>query len=207
MNRQDAHVPDRTCWLKIDHKSCTFRFPWYKKVECINGWIRGSGVVYFLRLAGKASRHAGVWLPACILSGGEDWGGPDVVEVRRPFKRLARMRMHGERVEFDAEQLAHSLEDDQELLRELLQAYVEDAPVRLAALTSSVEQQDPEGVVSAAHSLKGMSGVIRVTGLEKQALELEMAARDRDMDRVGRLYEMFRENLERVLTQARAYLR
>lgn len=112
----------------------------------------------------------------------------------------------GQRVDFDPDALMQNLEYDRELLCELLQAYVEDAPIRLAALTSSVENDEPGGVVTAAHSLKGMSSVIRVNGLEQQALELEMAGRNGDMDKIRMLFSTFQHDLERVLVQAKEYL-
>ncbi|WP_078717432.1 Hpt domain-containing protein [Paucidesulfovibrio gracilis] len=122
-----------------------------------------------------------------------------------PESRSRGLNM-GQRVDFDPDALMQNLEYDRELLCELLQAYVEDAPIRLAALTSSVENDEPGGVVTAAHSLKGMSSVIRVNGLEQQALELEMAGRDGDMDKIRTLFSTFQHDLERVLVQAREYL-
>ncbi|MGE4291407.1 MAG: Hpt domain-containing protein [Desulfovibrio sp.] len=114
--------------------------------------------------------------------------------------------MPNERIEFNAALLMESLDNDEELLEELLSAYIEDAPVRLAGLTRGVESGNAEAVVTAAHSLKGMSGVIRVHGLELAALELETAGRAGDMVKIRALYPEFRAHLERVLEQAKAYL-
>lgn len=114
--------------------------------------------------------------------------------------------MPSEKIEFDAERLMQSLDNDEKLLEELLTAYVEDAPLRLDALTQGVESGNPTAVVTAAHSLKGMSGVIRVHGLEQRALELEMAGRKGDMDKIRKLYPPFMEDMQRVLSQAADYL-
>lgn len=114
--------------------------------------------------------------------------------------------MTADNIDFDAARLRESLDNDEELLRELLTAYIEDAPVRLAALERGVAEDDPTAVTTAAHSIKGMSGVIRIPGLEQAALELEMAGRDGKMDRIRDLFPRFRENLRRVLAQAGAYL-
>jgi HPt (histidine-containing phosphotransfer) domain-containing protein len=115
--------------------------------------------------------------------------------------------MMSERIAFDAERLMESLDNDEELLEELLSAYVEDAPLRLAALTRGVEEGDAGAVVTAAHSLKGMTGVIRIEGLEQRALELEMAGRSGNMEKIRELFPSFRDDLERVLIQAGEYLR
>ncbi|WP_022662182.1 Hpt domain-containing protein [Paucidesulfovibrio longus] len=115
--------------------------------------------------------------------------------------------MMSERIAFDAERLMESLDNDEELLEELLRAYVEDAPLRLAALTRGVEEGDAAAVVTAAHSLKGMTGVIRIAALEQKALELEMAGRSGNIAKIREIFPAFRDDLERVLSQAGEYLR
>jgi HPt (histidine-containing phosphotransfer) domain-containing protein len=60
--------------------------------------------------------------------------------------------------------------------------------------------------VRAAHSLKGMSGVIRSPQLVQHALELEMTARDGDLDAVRVRFPVFEELIGQALESIRGYL-
>lgn len=75
---------------------------------------------------------------------------------------------------FDADLFLQYLGDDRELAVELLTAFNEDAPVRLADLTSAAEAGDFEAATRAAHSLKGMCGVLRAREVADLALGAAM---------------------------------
>ncbi|MEF2144935.1 MAG: Hpt domain-containing protein [Desulfovibrionaceae bacterium] len=114
--------------------------------------------------------------------------------------------MNNQDIAFDPQILLLSLDNDQELLEDLLSAYVEDAPVRLDTLGQAVSRGDMNAAMGAAHSLKGMSGVIRVNGLERLALELELIAKNGDMEQLRTQYAAFERVMTRILHQAREYL-
>lgn len=108
---------------------------------------------------------------------------------------------------YDRQRFLKGAANDAGLARELLAAYVEDAPTRLAALDAAVQAKNPAKVAQWAHSIKGMVGVVRAGGLVEQALGLEQAGRAGDMARVGALYPQFRELFHQVLDEVAAHLR
>ncbi len=96
---------------------------------------------------------------------------------------------------FDSGSFMDSLGGDAGLAVELLHAYLEDCPVRVAELGSALDGSDSSAAAKAAHSLKGMSGVVRAKRLVSLALEMEATARD---GRLGQVRAM-RQDLESTL--------
>lgn len=114
--------------------------------------------------------------------------------------------MEGSQNLFDPELLLGKVGGDVELTRELLVAYQEDAPLRLNDLISAVAAGDGSGASRSAHSLKGMSGVIRVQGLVEMAFIMESAGREGDMDKLAKTLDRFMVVLDSVLVQITDYL-
>ena len=75
--------------------------------------------------------------------------------------------------EFALEQTA----GDEELLDELLVLFKDSSASDLAQLQQAVEAQDAEGVVRAAHSLKGASASLGIEGIRQVAMAMEADAR------------------------------
>ena len=98
------------------------------------------------------------------------------------------------------------LGEDSELAKELLEAFAEDAPVRLGSLAQAVAAGDAEAAVRAAHSLKGMCGVVRDQEATAQALDLEMAGRRGDVAALRSGLPGLQASLARILELAQAYL-
>lgn len=92
---------------------------------------------------------------------------------------------------FDSKLFMSSLGEDAELAAELMDAYLEDSPVRRATLLEAVNNGDCAVAAKAAHSLKGMSGVVRAGGLVDMALGMEMAAKEEKVDRLKELFAEF----------------
>ena len=107
---------------------------------------------------------------------------------------------------FNPALLLDKLEGDTELVKELLQAFYEDAPVRLDTLVRTIADSDSESAAEAAHSLKGMCGVIRVKPLVDQALLMEVSCRKGEMAPVRDIIGEFEAMLKRVLEEVRDYL-
>ncbi|MGE4552743.1 MAG: Hpt domain-containing protein [Desulfovibrionaceae bacterium] len=108
---------------------------------------------------------------------------------------------------FQAEAILQGVGDDEELARELLQAYSEDAPLRLEALRRAIADDDAEAASRTAHSLKGMSGVVRIRVLADMSLGMELTARGGDMDGVRQRFPLLEATLAQALGEIGAYLR
>lgn len=107
---------------------------------------------------------------------------------------------------YDRERFLKGVGGDVPLARELLAAYVEDAPGRLAALDAAMQASDATLVVKWAHSIKGMTGVLRATELTELALAMEKAGRGDDLAAAVSLYPRFRELFGQVMGEASAHL-
>ena len=107
---------------------------------------------------------------------------------------------------FRPEAILQGVGDDVELARELLQAYSEDAPLRLAALRKAIADNDPESSSRTAHSLKGMSGVVRIQPLAEMSLGMELTARAGNMDEVRRRFPALEAALAQALNEIGVYL-
>jgi HPt (histidine-containing phosphotransfer) domain-containing protein len=66
---------------------------------------------------------------------------------------------------------------DPELLLDLIEMFLDDAPAKVAAIQQGIQGHDLEAVERAAHSLKGSSGNLGATGLQDTCEQLQNVAR------------------------------
>ncbi|WP_319583018.1 Hpt domain-containing protein [uncultured Pseudodesulfovibrio sp.] len=99
---------------------------------------------------------------------------------------------------FDTDQFLVSLAQDRELAEELIDAFLEDCPKRVAELTEALDAGDVTSGTKLAHSLKGMCGVVRADALSRLALEIEYAGRNGDLDLMRERFGDFNGCLDRA---------
>jgi HPt (histidine-containing phosphotransfer) domain-containing protein len=89
----------------------------------------------------------------------------------------------------DEADLLERLGDDAELVAEVLAVFLEDAPVRLAAIHAALAQRDAAELRAAAHALKGAAASIAAIRLFEAAQALEHTSHDGQLDgaAVGRV--------------------
>ena len=80
--------------------------------------------------------------------------------------------------EFALEQTA----GDEELLEELLLLFKDSSSEDFEQLVRAADSGDIQGVVSAAHSIKGAAASLGIEGVRALALEMETAAREGSVD-------------------------
>ncbi len=107
---------------------------------------------------------------------------------------------------FDIQTFLDYLGGDRELAVELLAAFTEDAPQRLEALARALAEDNAEDAVRAAHSLKGMCGVVRDQEAVGLALDMEMAGRRGDLAGLRAGLPGLERALARILETARPFL-
>ena len=81
---------------------------------------------------------------------------------------------------FDRAALLDRVEGDEELLVEMVQLYVEDAPRALKTMRSALQQGDLHALERAAHSVKGSSANLAANPAADAAQRLEQDARRGD---------------------------
>ena len=83
---------------------------------------------------------------------------------------------------FDEHALRHRLSGDHELMIDVIHVFLEDLPVRLAAIKDAVTARDADALRSAAHALKGAAGNLSAGGLFDAACVLERIGAESRMD-------------------------
>jgi signal transduction histidine kinase/CheY-like chemotaxis protein len=76
-------------------------------------------------------------------------------------------------VVFDPGELVERLAGDAELLTEVIKLFLEDCPIRLAAMRSAIDRHDPEHVRSTALALKGSAAAVGATAIFEASQAIE----------------------------------
>ena len=82
----------------------------------------------------------------------------------------------------DRESLMTRVGGDEELFTEVIQLFLLDCPLGVAAIKAAVESGDPEQVRLAAHALKGSAGNLSATALTSAARTLERLGTERRLE-------------------------
>ena len=85
-------------------------------------------------------------------------------------------------VTFDEDALRHRLSGDHELMTDVIRLFLEDLPVRLAAIKDAVTGRNADALRAAAHALKGAAGNLSAGGLFEAARVLERIGAESRMD-------------------------
>jgi CheY-like chemotaxis protein/HPt (histidine-containing phosphotransfer) domain-containing protein len=83
---------------------------------------------------------------------------------------------------FDETALLHRVSGDHDLMIEIIQLFLEDLPVRLAAIEDAVTRRNAVEIRAAAHALKGSAGNLAVGGLFDAASVLERIGEESQLD-------------------------
>ena len=67
----------------------------------------------------------------------------------------------------------HRLGDDEDLLRDIVQIYLEDSPAIVEKIHAAVEKSDTTALQRAAHSLKGLAATLSASEVVGAAARLE----------------------------------
>ena len=82
----------------------------------------------------------------------------------------------------DRSRVMERLEGDEHLLTEVVRLFLEDCPVRLAAIKAAVDKGDADEIRTTAHALKGAAGNLSAAGLFDAAKTLERLGEERRLE-------------------------
>lgn len=109
------------------------------------------------------------------------------------------------------DELERSVGDDREFLRELVETYLDDAPVLIATVREGIAAKDVERTNRAAHTLKSNSASLGALGLSAMARELETLtspatteADDLSAPEIGALVDLIAVEFEEVRDELNA---
>jgi HPt (histidine-containing phosphotransfer) domain-containing protein len=97
---------------------------------------------------------------------------------------------------FNRAEMLERLMDDEELLEEVVRGFLEDAPLRIAALKEALGEGDAALVRREAHTLKGAASNISAGALCQAASETEKAGVAEELDKAASLTAEIDEQFE-----------
>jgi HPt (histidine-containing phosphotransfer) domain-containing protein len=106
----------------------------------------------------------------------------------------------------NAQRLVAALGGDRELLLEIIELFLRDAPAMMHAVRLEATRAQPEPLAKAAHVLKGSAANFGVSPLYESARELEMCARSGELSKVPEILarlERAENDFERALARLR----
>jgi len=99
------------------------------------------------------------------------------------------------------------LGDDVELLRDIVQIYLEDAPAIVERIHTAISQSDANSLQRAAHSLKGLAATLSAAEVVGVAAKLEHLAATRDMSDASKSIAEVDERLDELNRAVQVFLR
>jgi two-component system sensor histidine kinase/response regulator len=101
----------------------------------------------------------------------------------------------------DRASILERLEGSSELLTELVQLFLEEAPQLIEAMRNALQQGDMQTLARSAHSLKGAAGNFLAHGTVSAASQLEDDARRGDVDSAKAGLATLEGVVKRLLTE------
>lgn len=90
---------------------------------------------------------------------------------------------------------------DQELLQELIDVFLEDAPQRIDGVRRALDTRDAGGLYRAAHILKGSAGNFGAPDVVGHALRLEALAQEGALDAAAVQFEFLETEMNRLVAE------
>jgi excisionase family DNA binding protein len=130
----------------------------------------------------------------------EEGGNGGSLSKGRPGLKLEESRVQKEpnreetMVDFDRQFLLEQLDGDKEVVKEILNLYLEKTPEQIGAVAEAVKNKDAALIRSSAHSLKGSSGNVGAVKLSQTAQKMETIGKEGDLSRAEELMKEIEEN-------------
>lgn len=141
----------------------------------------------------------------CLDAGMNDYIPKPITKetLRAMLSKWLQKTEAGSSVEADViswTKLAHIMDDDEDLIQEVVEAWFTQNPDHIVALGEAVKSKDAESINSLAHSMKGSAATIAADAVAEAALELETAGREGDMSCVEALYAAMETAFETLVS-------
>jgi two-component system sensor histidine kinase/response regulator len=104
---------------------------------------------------------------------------------------------------FSKEVALHKMGGDEELLIEVVVAFLDACEETVGAVEAAVQANDAKALRRAAHTLKGSVATFSTGAVYETALELERFGRDESLEAAAQTFERLRGELEQMLPQLR----
>ena len=105
---------------------------------------------------------------------------------------------------WDIAKMRDRLGGDEQLLREVIQIFVEETPKRMVALRQAISQGNAEIIEREAHSLKGELGYLGISEVPQKARDLEEAGQKCDLEAAAKAFAALAIDISAVVAAMRA---
>ncbi len=95
----------------------------------------------------------------------------------------------------DKHSILAAFEGDQDLIREVLDLFLEECPRQMSAIREAVESSDAEKILKAAHSLKGSLSNFAAAGAFQSAQHLENLGREGELAKTANAFQVLEEQV------------
>ena len=92
----------------------------------------------------------------------------------------------------------NAVDGDRGLLREVIEVFCQDYPIRVAELRDAIEHRTAQQMGATAHSLKGALSIFGRTAAHELAQELETRGRAGHLDGAAAVLHMLEQELRRI---------
>jgi HPt (histidine-containing phosphotransfer) domain-containing protein len=107
----------------------------------------------------------------------------------------------------DVDQALQRLGNDEDLLRDIIQIYLEDAPGMVKRIHAAVEENDANTLQRAAHSLKGLASTLSAHEVVDVAYRLEHIAATRNLADAAKTAAEVDQRVDELSRAVKEYLR
>jgi HPt (histidine-containing phosphotransfer) domain-containing protein len=109
--------------------------------------------------------------------------------------------------QMDVEQALQRLGNDDDLLRDIIQIYLEDAPGMVKKIHAAIEENDANSLQRAAHSLKGLASTLSAHEVVDVAYRLEHIAATRNLVDAAKTAAEAEQRVDELSRAVKQYLR
>jgi signal transduction histidine kinase/DNA-binding response OmpR family regulator len=109
-------------------------------------------------------------------------------------------------IPWDHAKALERLEGDEQLLREIVQIFIEESSTQLVELKQAVTEGNAEQVERTAHRLKGELSYLGMTAASQMAHKLEQMGRERDLGQASEVFALFETEVSAVASNMRHML-
>lgn len=107
---------------------------------------------------------------------------------------------------FDKKDFFDRVEGDMELARQLGEMFLDDTRETMELIRDRIGQKDADGVMRAAHSLKGASANLSALRLHRISRDLEEAAKENSLARAAEIFPALEDEVANFTTELKRHL-
>ena len=112
-----------------------------------------------------------------------------------------------ERIVLDLAETMKRVEGDEELLMELIELFLQDAPEAMTKITKAIESGEPNALANAAHTIKGIVSEFGAKNAYELSLAVELAGRKEKLDGIENMVEQLGKEVEHLTEELKQFAR